>query len=179
MSDSSESESWSDVDIAASLNLLADEIDPDTLGIDIGDAIVDGIAELAQDGDPELRRVTRAAVVRTLHDVWQGVRIDDRQERIDPPMAAVVYARELARRGVELHALLRAYRIGHDAVERAWSVAADKLIPNAGLRAQTMERAFRFFFAYVDAVSVQVTLRSMACRAENAAHGVSAMTPTP
>lgn len=151
-----EIEPWSDADIAATLNRLADEIDPESLGSAIVDAIVDRVPEFEETGDSEPVRTMRMVATRTLEDVWQGVRVAAGQDKLDPPMVAIVWSRELARRGVELHVLLRAYRIGHDVVERAWSIAADELVPDTGLRAQTMERAFRFFFSYVDAVSVQL-----------------------
>ena len=143
--------------IKAVLNRLADAIDPEILGSEIGDEIVDRIAEFADRGDDDLRRNTQTVAIRTLRDVWHGVRMSSAQDDFDPPFAAVAWSAELVHRGVALHALLRAYRIGHDLVERAWETAASRLEPDGELRALSLERAFRFFFSYVDAISVQLT----------------------
>jgi hypothetical protein len=146
-----------ETEVKAVVNRLADEIDPDVLGAEIGDLIIEQIAEFAQRGDDDLRRNTQMVAIRTLRDVWHGVRMSTVQDDFDPPFAAVAWAAELVHRGVELHALLRAYRIGHDLVERAWETAASRLEPDGELRARSLERAFRFFFSYVDAISVQLT----------------------
>jgi hypothetical protein len=143
--------------IKAVLNRLADAIDPEVLGAEIGAAIADRVGEFTQRIDDDLRQNTQRVAIRTLTDVWHGVRMSGEQDDFDPPFAALAWAAELVHRGVELHALLRAYRIGHDLVERAWETAANELEPNGELRARTLERASRFFFSYVDAISVQLT----------------------
>jgi len=141
----------------ALLNRLADAIDPEVLGSQIGDVIVAQIEEFADRADDDLRRNTQRVATRTLHDVWHGVRMSAARDDFDVPFAAVAWAAELVHRGVELHALLRAYRIGHDIVERAWEAMAARLEPDAELRARSLAHASRFFFAYVDEISVQLT----------------------
>lgn len=143
--------------ITALLNRLADAIDPETLGSEIGDVIIGDIEEFVERGDDDLRRNTQTVAIRTLRDVWHGVRMSAAQGDFDPPYAAVAWSAELVHRGVPLHALLRAYRIGHNLVERAWEETADELEPDAEVRAHSLERASRFFFTYVDAISVQLT----------------------
>lgn len=143
--------------IDAVLDRLADAIDPDVLGAEIGDLIVDHVKEFAEREDDDLRRITQIVASRTLRDAWHGVRMSGGREDFDPPVAAVGWAAELVHRGVELHALLRAYRIAHDRVEREWEAAAGLLEPDGELRARSLYRASRYFFAYVDAVSVQLT----------------------
>jgi hypothetical protein len=143
--------------VAGVLNRLADAIDPEVLGSEIGNVIIDRVAEFAQRGDDDLRRNTQIVAIRTLRDVWHGVRMSTGEGEFDPPFAAVAWSAELVHRGVPIHALLRAYRIGHDLVERAWETTAGQLEPDGELRARALERAFRFFFSYVDAISVQLT----------------------
>ncbi|TSD99718.1 hypothetical protein FOS14_10640 [Skermania sp. ID1734] len=142
--------------IAVFLNRIADAIDPDLLGAQIGDAIFDRVGEFGQ-RDDDLRSLTETVAIRTVHDVWHGVRLSAERVDLDPPPAAVGWPAELVRRGVELHAMLRAYRVGHDLVERAWETAAAQIEADGDVRADALKHASRFFFSYVDAVSVQLT----------------------
>lgn len=155
--DSDELEHDSETAIKAAVNRIADAIDPEVLGSQIGDLIVNRIEEFTNRRDDDLRRNSQTVAVRTLRDVWHGVRMGAEPGDFDPPFAAIAWSAELVHRGVALHALLRAYRIGHDIVERAWETAASRIEPDGQLRARALERASRFFFAYVDAISVQLT----------------------
>lgn len=142
--------------IAVFLNRIADAIDPDLLGVEIGDAIFDRVEDFTR-RDDDLRGLTETVAIRTLHDVWHGVRLSTGRADLDPPPAAVAWPAELVHRGIALHAMLRAYRIGHDLVERAWETTAGKLVADGEVRADSLRHASRFFFSYVDAMSVQLT----------------------
>jgi hypothetical protein len=143
--------------IDAVVKRLADALDPDALGAEIGDLIFEHVEEFVERGDDDLRRNSAAVAIGSLRDVWQGLRTSACEEDFDPPVAAIAWSAELVHRGVPLHALLRAYRIGHNLVERAWAKTADQLELEGELRARALERASRFFFSYVDEVSVQLT----------------------
>jgi hypothetical protein len=139
------------------LNRIADSIDPVALGVEIGDLAIRAIPELSARADEDLRRSARIAGVTSLIDLWEGVRAGASPDGVAPPRDAVAFTIELVHRGVDLGALLRAWRLGHDVVEDAWERAANELEPDAELRWRALGRAFRFFFAYVDAVCVQLT----------------------
>jgi hypothetical protein len=143
--------------INAVVNRLLDALDPETLGAEIGDVIFDNIEEFVERGDDDLRRNSEAVAIGSLRDVWNGLRTSTADEDFDPPVAAIAWSAELVHRGVPLHALLRAYRLGHNLVERAFETAADQLELEGELRAGALERASRFFFSYVDGISVQLT----------------------
>lgn len=153
--------------IAVFLNRLADAIDPDLLGVEIGDAIFNRVEEFTQ-RDDDLRSLTDTVAIRTLHDVWHGVRLSPGRTELDPPPAAVAWQAELVHRGITLHAMLRAYRLGHDLVERSWETTAGTLEADGEVRADTLKHASRFFFSYVDAASVQLTQIYLEERARHA-----------
>jgi PucR-like helix-turn-helix protein/diguanylate cyclase with GGDEF domain len=136
---------------------IADAIDPEALGVEVGELAIREIPELAARADEDLRRSARIAGVTSLIDVWEGVRAGASPDGIAPPRDAVAFAYELVHRGVDLGALLRAWRLGHALVEDAWERAANEVEPDPELRWRALAKAFRFFFAYVDAVSVQLT----------------------
>jgi hypothetical protein len=143
--------------IQAVLNRIADAIDPEALGAEIGDMAIREIPELAERADEDLRQSARNAGVTSLVDVWNGVRAGASRDGIAPPRDALAFAYELVHRGVDLGALLRAWRLGHALVEDNWERAANELEPDPELRWRALAKALRFFFAYVDAVSVQLT----------------------
>jgi hypothetical protein len=64
---------------------------------------------------------------------------------------------ELVHRGVDLAALLRAYRLGHSVVNDAWERAADEILLDPEVRWRALAQASHFFFSYVDAVCVRLT----------------------
>jgi hypothetical protein len=150
--------------VQAAVNQLADTIDPRALGNHIGDLVVRDIPELARRADDDLRQAARAAARRSLADVWEGVRVDGgtdeivtSPEEIVTPPEGVAFARELVHRRAGVSALLRAYRLGHAVVEQAWAEAAIELGLDPGVAQLALLKAARYFFVYVDAVSLRLT----------------------
>jgi hypothetical protein len=139
------------------VNQLADAIDPETVGIQIGDMAIREVPELARRADEDLRQAARAAATESLIGVWEGIRAGATREDVAPPRAGLELAYELVHRGVDLEALLRAYRLGHALVEDTWERTADEMDLEPELRWRALAQAFRFFFVYVDAVCVQLT----------------------
>ena len=77
-------------------------------------------------------------------------------ESVDAPAAAVEYARRLAQRDVPLHALVRAYRVGHG---RFLATCLDELarqIEDVGLAVEVTRRLLELSFRYIDRVSERV-----------------------
>ncbi|MBV9415553.1 MAG: helix-turn-helix domain-containing protein [Solirubrobacterales bacterium] len=69
-----------------------------------------------------------------------------------PPSEAVAWARDLVHRGVDLPALLRAYRLGHGLCERRVEEAAAALEIEPEIRWRALARMSHFMFAYVDVI---------------------------
>jgi hypothetical protein len=143
--------------IQAALNRLADTIDPRALGNHIGDLVVRDIPELSRRADDDLRQAARAAGRRSLADVWEGLRAGGGTDEIATPPEGVALARELVHRRADVSALLRAYRLGHGVVEDAWSEAAIELGLDPGVAQLALLKASRYFFSYVDEVSLRLT----------------------
>ena len=143
--------------IQTTVDLLADAIDPEALGIEITDLVIREIPELGRRVDEDLLATVRAAATQSIVHVQDGVRAGVSREEIVPPKEAVAFAYELVHRGVDLGALLRAWRLGHELVEETWERAAAELDIDTELRWRALTRAFRFFFRYVDAVCVDLT----------------------
>ena len=64
----------------------------------------------------------------------------------------MAWARELVHRGVQLPALLRAYRLGHGLVERRLEETAAELEIEPEVRWRVLARDSHFMFAYIDAI---------------------------
>jgi hypothetical protein len=95
-----------------------------------------------------------ANVATLLHVLEHGIV----PESVDVPAAAVEYARRLAQRDVPLHALVRAYRVGHG---RFLGTCLDELtrqIHDVDLAVGVTKRLLELSFRYIDQVSEQVIL---------------------
>src|SRR5258705_7897776 len=57
-----------------------------------------------------------ASVETNIDTVFHALRYEISIENIEPPTAALEYARRMAQRGVPMNALVRAYRLGHEIV---------------------------------------------------------------
>lgn len=143
--------------IHAAVQRLAEALDPRALGNQLGDLLMREIPEFAERADEDLRQDVRAAAVTSLVEVWDGVCAGASPDEIAPAQLSISVAVELVHRGVELAALLRAYRLGHSMVNDAWERAANKILDDPELRWRALAQASHFFFTYVDAVCVQLT----------------------
>src|SRR5574337_753038 len=63
-------------------------------------------------GDPRLLDLMYSSVESNIETIFDALQHDIPLERIQPPTAALEYARRLAQRGVPVPALIRAYRLG-------------------------------------------------------------------
>jgi hypothetical protein len=79
--------------------------------------LVTEIAELR--GDTQLLQLLRDSVDGNVATVFSAIRHAIPIEKVELPTAALEHARRLAKRGVTVNALVRAYRLGPKAVLRA------------------------------------------------------------
>lgn len=108
--------------------------------------------------DPALLDLLGASVAGNIDTIFRALRHEIPIESIEPPTAALEYARRLAQRGVPMHALVRAYRLGHGSVLATTS----EEVNNAGLDPPTCLATFEYItaatFRYIDWVTQQVVM---------------------
>lgn len=75
----------------------------------------------------------------------------------EAPHDALVYARDLARRGADLSVLLRAYDLGHRLFWSEWTRRCAARTDDPAVLAELYDVSARFLFAYFDAVPAKVT----------------------
>jgi DNA-binding PucR family transcriptional regulator len=121
---------------------------------DIWGLLTDDIPELR--GDNLVEKLLDASIeenVATLLHVFEHGTAPD---EVDPPAAAVEYAKRLAQRGVPIVALIRAYRVGHGRfLGRCVEEIAARAMP-AELSTAVTARLVEVSFRYIDRVSEQL-----------------------
>jgi hypothetical protein len=114
------------------------------------------IAELRDDSG--VLELLGASVEGNVDTIFNALRYEIPIVNIEPPTAALEYARRMAQRGVPMNALVRAYRLGHELV---LDFVVDE-INNAGLdpgmSLAVFERMTQVTFRYVDWISQQVVV---------------------
>lgn len=112
------------------------------------------IAELHE--DPSLVQLLGASVEGNVDTIFHALRHQIPLENVEPPTAALEYARRVAQRGVPMNALVRAYRLAHqwalgDIIEEINHSGLDPAMSVA-----VFERLTPVTFRYVDWISQQV-----------------------
>jgi DNA-binding PucR family transcriptional regulator len=143
--------------LAESVPLIIDRIGeraPDVIG-SIQRYLAAEIVELR--GDPALLDLLRASVAGNVETVFDALRYDISIERVEPPTAALEYARRVAQHGIPVNALVRAYRLGQQQVlaHVLEEIRRAGLEPEAALN--TYEAISSVAFRYIDWISQQVT----------------------
>jgi DNA-binding PucR family transcriptional regulator len=121
---------------------------------DVWRHLIDDISELKAD-DPLVGLLAAGveANVATLLDVLQhGIALDT----LDAPAAAVEYARRVAQRGIPLHALVRAYRVGHARFLQWCLDEIPEQTHDAALTRAVIRRLLDESFGYIDRISEQM-----------------------
>ncbi|PVZ07953.1 PucR family transcriptional regulator [Actinomycetospora cinnamomea] len=118
----------------------------------ISDVLATRIDELR--GDPGLRDLLGASVEGNVETILHVLRHDLDPRGVEPPAAAVAYARRLAQREVPVNALIRAYRVGQ-AHLMEWAFAEAARRPGAAAAAAS-QRIVLVVMEYVDHVTQQV-----------------------
>lgn len=118
--------------------------------------IVAAISELR--GDAQLIELLRHSVEGNVAAIFSAIQHDIPIEQVEPPTAALEYARRLAQREVSPNALVRAYRVGQQALLHIvlGEVRAAGLSPD--LRLDVFERMTTLTFGYIDWISEQIVL---------------------
>jgi sugar diacid utilization regulator len=113
--------------------------------------LVTEIAELR--GDTLLLQLLRDTVSSNIDTFFSAIRHRIPIEHIEPPAAALEYARRLAQRDVSANALVRAYRLGHQAVLKIAleEIRVSELDPKLSLG--VYELIARISFGYIDRIS--------------------------
>jgi len=143
--------------VAESVALIIDRIGeraPDVIG-SIQRYLAAEVVELR--GDAALLELLRASVAGNVETVFDALRYHISIERVEPPTAALEYARRVAQHGIPVNALVRAYRLGQQQVlaHVLEEIRRAGLEPEAALN--TYEAISIVAFRYIDWISQQVT----------------------
>jgi hypothetical protein len=115
------------------------------------------VAEISElRGDAQLLQLLHDTVAANIDTFFSSIRHDIPVRNVEPPTAALEYARRLAQREVSANALVRAYRLGHRAALKAViaEIRAAKLEPQLSL--DVYELIETVSFDYIDWISQQV-----------------------
>ncbi|WP_234796837.1 PucR family transcriptional regulator, partial [Mycolicibacterium porcinum] len=117
-------------------------------------SVVAAISELR--GDEQLQQLLRDTVESNIETFFAAVRHGISVEHVEPPTAALEYARRLAQREVSANALTRAYRLGHRAALAFVldEVRAAQLEPTLALAVYALMETVSF--DYIDEISLRV-----------------------
>jgi DNA-binding NarL/FixJ family response regulator len=120
----------------------------------IQELLVAEISELS--GDQQLLQLLRDTVAVNVDAFFSSIRHGIPVRNLEPATAALEYARRLAQREVSVDALMRAYRLGHQAALTAAleEIRASNLDPK--LRLDVFELMTAVSFEYIDWISQQV-----------------------
>jgi DNA-binding PucR family transcriptional regulator len=127
------------------------EVSIDTLVEDVSRAIATEVPDVLD--DDSYRASNRANLALKLAVLRRG----DELTIPDAPHDALLYARDLARRGADLSVLLRAYDLGHRHFWSEWTRACAARTADPAVLNELYDVSARFLFAYFDAVPAAVT----------------------
>ena len=134
------------------LEAVLDRLRPGPLAEEMAEVLMASIPELVRAGDEDFRAGLLLSCESNVSAIWSGVLTGASLDSIAPPAEAIAWSHELVHRGVELPALLRAYRLGHGFAERRLVEAAGELEIEPEVRWRVLSRISHHLFAYVDAV---------------------------
>lgn len=135
--------------VAAAMRSRVSEI-----GLAISEQLIAEIGPLRGDGGiVGLLRASMTANVATLLDVFE---YDIPLDSVEGPPAAHEHARRLAQRDAPVHALIRAYRIGHWRFLKACLEELHRQCIDEESSAATTSRMVALSFGYIDRVTEQV-----------------------
>ena len=134
------------------LDAVLQRLRPGPLAEEMADLLMASIPELVRAGDEDFRAGLLLSCESNVSAIWSRVLTGASLESISPPAEAIAWSHELVHRGVELPALLRAYRLGHGLAERRLEEAAGELEIEPEIRWRVLSHISHHLFAYVDAV---------------------------
>lgn len=137
------------VAVAATLNAQLGDITHSMRSL-----LADRIEELR--GDQRIIELLGSSIEGNVDTILHLLQHDIAAQQVDPPAAAVEYARRLAQRGVPVNALVRAYRIGQDHFLK-WSFAEiERQIDDGRIAFHACQRFVSVTFGYIDWISQQI-----------------------
>lgn len=131
---------------------VLDALPPPRLAQEMAERLMESIPDFGRADDDDFRAGLLASCESNVTAVYAGLRSGGSLESIAPPPEAVAWAHELVHRGVQLPALLRAYRLGHGLAERRLEEAAAELEIEPEIAWRAVARTSHHMFAYVDAI---------------------------
>jgi hypothetical protein len=145
-------------DVAGSAAAIVGRLDDrlEQMTCSIQQILATKIAELG--GDAQLLELQRDTVAANVETVFSAIRHNIPIDHVEPPTAALEYARRLAQREVSVTALIRAYRLGHEEFLNfvADEIRASGLDPQRSL--DVFEHITTIGFRYIDSTSQQVVI---------------------
>jgi DNA-binding PucR family transcriptional regulator len=115
------------------------------------------VSELSEvGGDGELLELLHDAVEGNFNTFIPAIRHGISIDHVEPPTAALEHARRLAQRGVDADALVRGYRLGHQAVVKMVLDEIRTAQLDAQLGFDVFEQITSASFRYIDRISREV-----------------------
>lgn len=106
--------------------------------------------------DPALVDLLLASIEGNVVTILRSLQHDISPDNIDPPAAAMEYARRLAQRGVPVSALVRAYRLGQQFLMSQAYAECEKVAAPGEMFAAAYEAIVQNCFNYIDWMSQEV-----------------------
>ncbi|MFE3446078.1 PucR family transcriptional regulator [Nocardia sp. NPDC059180] len=107
-------------------------------------------------GDQQLRELLRDSVEGNVDTIFSAIQHAIPIENVEPPTAALEYARRLAQHGVAPNALVRAYRLGQQKLLSIVFEEVRTLELDPQLQLDVFEQITTITFGYIDWISQQV-----------------------
>ena len=142
--------------VGQQVEAVLDRLRPGPLAEEMADLLMASIPELGRASDEDFRAGLLLSCESNVSAIWNGMLTGAPIDSIAPPPDAVAWAHELVHRGVQLPALLRAYRLGHGLAERRLEEAATGLEIEPEIRWRVLARMSHHLFAYIDAVCTEL-----------------------
>ena len=107
-------------------------------------------------GDAQLQELLHDTVVANVDTFFASIRHNIPVRNVEPPTAAMEYARRLAQREISANALVRAYRLGHRTALKAFIAEIRAANLERQLSMDVYELIEAVSFDYIDWISQQV-----------------------
>ncbi|RNI18982.1 PucR family transcriptional regulator [Flexivirga caeni] len=124
------------------------------LTTDMRDLLAARISELQ--GDTAIIDLLESSVAGNIENILHSLRHWIPVENIEPPSAAVEYARRLSQRGIPVNALVRAYRLGQQFLLKEAYAEAVRQLADPTARECAYEQIVTLTFDYIDWISQRV-----------------------
>jgi hypothetical protein len=108
------------------------------------------------DGDPRLVELLGASIEGNIDTILHILQHNIPAQHVEPPSAAVEYARRLAQRGVPVNALVRAYRLGQDYLLKISFAEIGRQAEDPSIGFHASQRFVTTTFSYIDWISQQL-----------------------